>query len=87
MHSRSWWTRNAPCPTRAGWESPCPASKAPRCRASARDENSAATAASLGIHRNTLDYRLRRIGELTGLDLARSEDRLLLYVSSLLAPA
>jgi len=53
----------------------------------ARDENSAATAASLGIHRNTLDYRLRRIGELTGLDLARSEDRLLLYVSSLLAPA
>lgn len=50
----------------------------------ALDENSAATAASLGIHRNTLDYRLRRIGELTGLDLARSEDKLLLYVSALL---
>lgn len=50
----------------------------------AQDENSAATAASLGIHRNTLDYRLRRIGELTGLDLARSEDKLLLYVSALL---
>ncbi len=53
----------------------------------AQDENSAATAASLGIHRNTLDYRLRRIGELTGLDLGRSEDKLLLYVSSLLSPA
>ncbi|HEX8601885.1 MAG TPA: sugar diacid recognition domain-containing protein [Pseudoduganella sp.] len=53
----------------------------------ARNENSAATAQALGIHRNTLDYRLRRIGELTGLDLARSEDKLLLYVSSLLTPA
>lgn len=53
----------------------------------AQNENSAATAATLGIHRNTLDYRLRRIGELTGLDLGRSEDRLLLYVSSLLSPS
>ncbi|WP_020655348.1 sugar diacid recognition domain-containing protein [Massilia niastensis] len=53
----------------------------------AHDENSAATAQALGIHRNTLDYRLRRIGELTGLDLACSEDKLLLYVSSLLTPA
>ncbi|WP_312511740.1 sugar diacid recognition domain-containing protein [Massilia sp.] len=52
----------------------------------ARDENLAATAAALGIHRNTLDYRLRRIGELTGLNLGRSEDRLLLYVSALLSP-
>jgi len=50
------------------------------------DESSAATAAALAIHRNTLDYRLRRIEALTGLDLARSEDRLLLYVSMLLAP-
>lgn len=50
------------------------------------DESSAATAASLHIHRNTLDYRLRRVEELTGLQLARSEDRLLLYVSLLLAP-
>lgn len=53
----------------------------------AQDENSAAAATSLGIHRNTLDYRLRRIGELTGLDLGRSEDKLLLYVSALLSPA
>jgi len=52
----------------------------------AQDENSAATAAALGIHRNTLDYRLRRVGELTGLDLGRSEDKLMLYVSSLLTP-
>jgi len=50
------------------------------------DESSASTAASLHIHRNTLDYRLRRVEELTGLQLARSEDRLLLYVSLLLAP-
>lgn len=53
----------------------------------AHDENSAATAAALQIHRNTLDYRLRRIGELAGLDLARNEDRLRLYVASLLSPA
>lgn len=53
----------------------------------AQNENSAATAAALGIHRNTLDYRLRRIGELTGLDLGRSEDKLMLYVSALLTPA
>jgi carbohydrate diacid regulator len=48
------------------------------------DAHPAATAAALHIHRNTLDYRLRRIGELTGLSLGRIEDRLLLYVSSLL---
>lgn len=53
----------------------------------AHDENSAATAGALQVHRNTLDYRLRRIGELTGLDLARSEDRLRLYVASLLSPS
>jgi carbohydrate diacid regulator len=53
----------------------------------ANNENSAATAGALGIHRNTLDYRLRRIAELTGLVLGRTEDRLLLYVSSLLTPA
>lgn len=53
----------------------------------AHHENAAATAQALGIHRNTLDYRLRRIGELCGLDLGRSEDRLLLYVSALLSPS
>ncbi|TFW31958.1 sugar diacid recognition domain-containing protein [Massilia horti] len=51
----------------------------------ANDENMGATAKALDIHRNTLDYRLRRVAELTGLDLARSEERLLLYVSTLLA--
>ncbi|MET0857515.1 MAG: sugar diacid recognition domain-containing protein [Telluria sp.] len=51
------------------------------------NENSAATASALQIHRNTLDYRLRRVADLTGLNLGRSEDRLLLYVSSLLTPA
>ncbi|SEN78696.1 transcriptional regulator, CdaR family [Duganella sp. CF517] len=50
----------------------------------AHDGHPAATAAALHIHRNTLDYRLRRIGEITGLDLARLEDRFLLYVSALL---
>jgi carbohydrate diacid regulator len=50
------------------------------------DGAAAATAAALHIHRNTLDYRLRRIEALTGLLLARMEDRLLLYVSALLSP-
>jgi carbohydrate diacid regulator len=50
-------------------------------------ENAAATAAALHIHRNTLDYRLRRVAALTGLDLARNDDRLLLYVAVLISPA
>ncbi|MTV36532.1 sugar diacid recognition domain-containing protein [Duganella radicis] len=48
------------------------------------DGHPAATAEALHIHRNTLDYRLRRIGEITGLDMGRLEDRFLLYLSSLL---
>ncbi|ADG88229.1 MAG: helix-turn-helix domain-containing protein [Thermobispora bispora] len=39
------------------------------------------TAAALGVHRQTLYYRLGRAEELTGLDLARGEDRLLLHLS------
>lgn len=53
----------------------------------AHDSHPAATAEALYIHRNTLDYRLRRVGELTGLDLGRIEDRFTLYVSLLLANA
>ena len=40
-----------------------------------------ATAKSLHIHRNTLDYRLRQIGKVTGLDLTNTDDRILLYVA------
>ncbi len=40
----------------------------------------AASAEALHVHRNTLDYRLRRIAELTGLDLARLDDCLLLFI-------
>lgn len=39
------------------------------------------TAKALHIHRNTLDYRLQKIGEITGLDLADTDDWLLLYVA------
>ena len=38
-------------------------------------------ATALQIHRQTLYYRLARIGELTGLDLADGEARLLLHAS------
>ena len=38
-------------------------------------------AAALQIHRQTLYYRLARIGEITGLDLADGEARLLLHAS------
>jgi carbohydrate diacid regulator len=34
----------------------------------------AATSAALGVHRNTLAYRLRRIEELAGIDLNRPRD-------------
>lgn len=40
-----------------------------------------ATARALFIHRNTLEYRLNRISELTGLNLGHFDDRLLLYVA------
>lgn len=39
------------------------------------------TAAALGIHRQTLYYRLSRVEHLTGLDLHRGEDRLLLHMA------
>jgi DNA-binding PucR family transcriptional regulator len=35
----------------------------------------------LGIHRQTLYYRLSRIERLTGLDLGEGEDRLLLHMA------
>ncbi|MFJ6051263.1 PucR family transcriptional regulator [Streptomyces sp. NPDC092307] len=38
-------------------------------------------AAVLGIHRQTLYYRLARVEELTGLDLDEGEDRLLLHMA------
>ncbi|MFF9146608.1 PucR family transcriptional regulator [Streptomyces sp. NPDC014861] len=39
------------------------------------------TAAALGIHRQTLYYRLSRVEQLTGLDLDTGEDRLLLHMA------
>ncbi|UQX89846.1 PucR family transcriptional regulator [Jatrophihabitans telluris] len=39
-----------------------------------RDRHAESTAAALGIHQNTLAYRLRRFGEITGRDLARTSE-------------
>ncbi|MBI3311736.1 MAG: helix-turn-helix domain-containing protein, partial [Serratia liquefaciens] len=39
------------------------------------------TSKALYIHHNTLEYRLNRIAELTGLNLGNFDDRLLLYIS------
>lgn len=39
------------------------------------------TAAELGIHRQTLYYRLSRVEQLTGLRLDDGEDRLLLHMA------
>jgi PucR-like helix-turn-helix protein len=39
------------------------------------------TAAELWLHRTSLYYRLRRIEEVTGVDLSRGEDRLLCHVA------
>ena len=41
-------------------------------------------AARLGLHRNTVSYRLNRIGQLTGRDLNNPQHRLLLHVALLL---
>ncbi|MEO3977224.1 helix-turn-helix domain-containing protein [Streptomyces sp. CAU 1734] len=39
------------------------------------------TASALGIHRQTLYYRLSRVEQLTGLSLSEGEDRLLLHMT------
>ncbi|MDX5628792.1 MULTISPECIES: CdaR family transcriptional regulator [unclassified Brenneria] len=46
------------------------------------NQQAGATAKALFIHKNTLEYRLRRIAELTGLNLSLFEDRFLLYVAA-----
>ena len=40
-----------------------------------------ATAKALYIHRNTLEYRLNKISDLTGLDLSSTDARFLLYLA------
>lgn len=49
--------------------------------------NTAATARALGVHRNTLDHRLRRIEALTGLALDAMDGALQLYLALQLAEA
>ena len=38
-------------------------------------------AKALFIHRNTLEYRMKRISEITGLNLDSFDDRILLYIA------
>ena len=44
------------------------------------------TGAALNIHRQTVYYRLQRIQKVTGLDLTRGEDQLLLHLGLTMAP-
>jgi sugar diacid utilization regulator len=44
------------------------------------------TASALNVHRQTVYYRVRRIEEVTGLDLSRGDHRLLLHLGLTLAP-
>ncbi|WP_297199589.1 sugar diacid recognition domain-containing protein [uncultured Pluralibacter sp.] len=46
------------------------------------NQNAAETAAALYIHKNTLEYRLKRVAEITGLNLTNFEDRFLLYAAA-----
>lgn len=50
----------------------------------AHDGNAQATADSLYVHRHTLRYRLKRIGQLTGRDLKKPQDRLQLHLGVVL---
>lgn len=44
------------------------------------------TAAGLNVHRQTVYYRMQKVEQVTGLDLARGEDRLVLHLGLTLAP-
>ena len=44
------------------------------------------TGAALNVHRQTVYYRLQRIEKITGLDLSRGEDQLLLHLGLTMAP-
>ncbi|MEN0106505.1 MAG: helix-turn-helix domain-containing protein, partial [Pseudomonas sp.] len=46
-----------------------------------------ACADALGIHRNSLRYRMERIAELTGKDLSRMDDLVELYLAVQLMPS
>ena len=73
---------SCPAPTRSSsrcWPTAC-WPRRPRSSSTAPGSASRA-AAALQIHRQTLYYRLARIEELTGLDLADGEARLLLHAS------
>jgi hypothetical protein len=50
------------------------------------DYDRAATTSALHVHRNTLAYRLRRIEEVTGLDLSSARDLALVYLAHLVHP-
>jgi hypothetical protein len=45
------------------------------------DFDRGAAAAALPVHRNTMTYRLKRLQELTGLDLTANDDRLFAWVA------
>jgi len=47
------------------------------------DYDRAATATALHVHRNTLGYRIRRIEQVTGLDLSSARDLALAYLACL----
>jgi carbohydrate diacid regulator len=47
----------------------------------ANQTQASATAKALCVHRNTLEYRLNRIADITGLDLAQFDNRLLLFIA------
>ena len=45
------------------------------------ERNHVRTAAELGLHRNSLAYRIRRIEELTGIDFNNVDERFFLELS------
>lgn len=52
----------------------------------ANNENLQETANELGIHRNSLDYRIKRTESITGLSLSNSQEKFLLYLALVLEP-
>ncbi|WP_344527039.1 helix-turn-helix domain-containing protein [Streptomyces rectiviolaceus] len=89
-----FWSTTSPAATRAATSSPRCSTRSPtdpsswrRCAPTSAISRPRATAAALGLHPNTVDNRLAKIGERTGIDLSAPRGTALAIAALLLREA